>query len=190
MARSDPNLLLSPEKDEESRPRLSSSLGRGERWLLRALRLWAQRRQPLGAGAPSLGRPEDWRVAFLASLEPLPAGKAHRRVQLTDSGLDDTLADINACLGIIAAAPGRAWRFHHPGCLGLDGDECLLLDLLRLAASDELIAATALLRAQFPGDTAPARAERALRYLSQALTSLAEMGLTLPRGGEERVALH
>lgn len=190
MARMDPNLLNSMDKDEESRPRLSASLGRGERWLLRALRLWAQRRQPLGAGMPPLGRPEDWRVAFLASLEPRAISTARGRVQFNEAATDDALADINACLGIIAASPGRTWRVHHPGCLGLDADECLLLDFLRLAALGEVSAATALLRAQFPGETAAARAERATRYLAQALASLNEMGLTLPRGEGERVSLH
>lgn len=187
MARLSTNLLPHLDKDEETaRLRLLSSLGRSERWQLQALRLWALRRAA-DHTAPTGGRPEDWRVAFLASLEPVGLG---RRVQVEAGALDDALADINACLGIIAAAPGKTWRFHHPGCLGLDPDESRLLDFLRLAAWGETDAAVAILRGQFPGTTGSTRAERALRYFTQAAASLARLGLSAPRGGREPMSLH
>ncbi|WP_374375184.1 hypothetical protein [Dongia sp.] len=195
MARSGINSLSLAEKEGEGQPRrLLLNLDRAERWLVRAIRLWAQRRQ-MPAGAPgNAGRVEDWRVAFLASLEPAQSRLGHpiqRRVQVIDSALDDALADLNACLGILAAAPDKTWRFHHPGCLGLDGDEMLMLDFLRLAADGELTAAQTLLRSQLPAPCGPNRAERALRYLTQAVATLGEMGLTFPhRTGDEHSALH
>ena len=195
MARSGINSLSLAEKDAEaSVRRLLLDLDRAERWLVRALRLWAQSRQ-MPAGAPGgASRAADWRVAFLASLEPAQSRLGRpmaRRVQVIDSALDDALADFSACLGILAAAPDKTWRFHHPGCLGLDGDEVLMLDFLCLAADGELTAAQTLLRSQLPAPCGPCRAERALRYLTQVITTLGKMGLTFPRRtDDDRSALH
>lgn len=195
MARSGINSLSLAEKEAEAQPRrLLLNLDRAERWLVRALRLWAQNRQ-MPAGAPGgASRAAEWRVAFLASLEPAQSRLGRplaRRVQVVDSALDDALADFNACLGILAAAPDKTWRFHHPGCLGLDGDEVLMLECLRLAADGELTAAQTLLRSQLPAPCGPNRAERALRYLTQVIATLGEMGLTFPgSSGEGASALH
>jgi hypothetical protein len=193
MARSGINSLSLAEKDAEAQPRrLLLNLNRPERWLVRAIRLWARKRQVPAVAPVVEGRLEDWRVAFLASLEPaMSRHGGTRRVQVIDAAIDDALADFNACLGVLVAAPGKTWRFHHPGCLGLDGDEILLLDLLRLSADGEFTAAQTLLRSQLPGTCAPDRAERALRYLAQSLATLGEMGLTFPhRAGDEYSALH
>lgn len=185
MARSGINFLSLPDKEAgPEKRRLLLDLGRAERWLVRAMRLWAQRR----AGAVGEGRSEDWRVAFLASLEP----GAHplRRVQIADGAVDDALADFNAALGVLVASSSKTWRFHHPGCLGLDADEAFLLDLFGLMAGRDRGMAQALLAAQMPGADGAIRAERTLRYLAQAMIALHQMGVSLPRASRGASALH
>ena len=184
MARSGINILSLPDKETAGeKRRLLLELGRAERWLVRAIRLWAQRR----AGAAPEGRVEDWRVAFLASLEPvLTSG---RRVQIADHAIDAALADFNAALGVLVVAPAKTWRFHHPGCLGLDADETLLLDLLRLVAGRDISAARALLGTQIRGDDGIRRSGRALNYLVESARALGEMGLSLPRRRATQVSL-
>lgn len=186
MARSTTNPLLHEEKEDAPPRRLLLNLGRTERWMVRAMRLWAQRnRQPAGRAMEADPR-EDWRVAFLASLAPV-AGQPHH-VQITAGGIEDALADINAWLGVLTAAPDKVWRFHHPGCLGLDGDEALLLDLLRRVALGDPAAALAQLQRQLLGTD---RAERAQRYLTQAADALHQMGLAFPHGQhQDSSALH
>lgn len=185
MARSGINFLSLPNKEAaDEKRRLLLELGRAERWLVRAIRLWGQRR----AGGGAEGRAEDWRVAFLASLEP--AATSGRRVQIADNAIDDALADFNAALGVLVATPAKIWRFHHPGCLGLDADETLLLDLLRLVADHDLGAARALLGSQMRGDDGVQRTDRALKYLNQSARALRGMGLGWPLRRKVQAALH
>jgi len=190
MARSDVNLLSWDEKEGGDAPRrLLTVLCRAERWLLRAVRIWALRRRVGNEPTAQLGWREDWRVAFLASLEPLAMTGSRRRVQVTDGATDDALADFNAGLGALAALTERPWRFHHPGCLGLDPDEDLLLGCLRLLQTGELAAAQARLASRCGNGQGAARAERALRYFSQCNAALGQMGLGLPLDGHTD-ALH
>jgi hypothetical protein len=189
MARSTTNRLLHVEKDQLDERRLLLNLRRTERWMVRAMRLWAQRHHRPAGQADQADPREDWRVAFLASLEP--ASIALRHVQMTSGGVEDALADFSAWLGVLTAAPDKVWRFHHPGCLGLDGDEALLLDLLRLVAEGDPAAGRARLQGQLPGANGRDRADRAQHCLLQAANALRQMGVAFPhRRDEGSRALH
>lgn len=168
---------ITPLSDTEKEPdshltRPLHQLGRLERFLLQSLRLWAFRGRGQSRHAGS-----DWRQAFIACLEPVRMGDGRvLRVQIVEGMFEEVLADFSAFLAVLLGGERQAWRFHHPQCLGVDPSEAALLDLLRLAQCGEMTAAMALLRNQVAAD----RAERSLRYLSNAIRVLQGCGLGLP----------
>jgi hypothetical protein len=113
----------------------------------------------------------------LASLEPArsPRGEP-ARTAIAEGASEDALADFDGFLAVLVSAPEHTWRFHHPRCIGIDADEGVLLNLLRLAQRDDRAAGMTLLR----GFIAEQRADRALRYLGNVVGCLGASGLGLP----------